>query len=285
MERRAEHPQREAREQDPPSLLCKHWMFWWFSFVAQSARRTVFVSQTAATKPLSSVSLVIAAYNEAETLRLVFERSLSVLQQCVADFEVIILDDASTDETPAIAADIQRQHPDVVQVITHPRNRGIAVTFEDLYQAASKAYVFDVPADGEYPPEALLDMIPLLPEHDVIICNRVKKNYTLYRRVVSRCYRWMPRLLFGVDLYDPGSTKCRRQALITDIQCTSHGVFVEAERMIRAAKRGYRITKVDIVPDRRLAGDPRGARLSNVLQAALDLVTLWVRFTILRQRP
>lgn len=216
---------------------------------------------------------------------MVFERALSVLEQCVADFEIIILDDASTDATPAIAADIQQLRPDVVRVITHPVNRGIAVTFEDLYHAASKAFVFDVPADGEYPPEALHDMVPLIENHDVIICNRTQKNYTLYRRIVSKCYRWMPRILFGVDLFDPGSTKCRRREIITDIECTSRGVFVEAERMIRAAKRGYRITKVDIVPDRRLAGDPRGARLANVWQAAVDLVTLWVRFYILRQRP
>lgn len=232
-----------------------------------------------------SFSIVIAAYNEAASLEDVFDRCLAVLKKCADDYEIIILDDASTDDTPAIAARIREKHPAIVRVITHEKNRGIAVTFEELYAAASKQYVFDVPADGEYPPEALLEIIPLLDRCDIVICNRVSKNYTLYRRVVSYLYRALPRFLFGAQLYDPGSTKCRPKHAITDIEIKSRGVFAEAERLIRAARRGYRVGKVDIVPQRRIAGDPRGAKISNVLRAGCDLLLVWLRLAVLRQKP
>ena len=234
---------------------------------------------------MPSFSVVIAAYNESATLRHVFERCLAVLKQCSEDFEIIILDDASTDQTGEIAEQIQREHPDVVHVRSHSINRGIAVTFEELYRAAAKEYVFDVPADGEYPPEALLEILPLLGEYDIVVCNRTAKKYTMFRRIVSFLYRLMPRLLFGVELYDPGSTKCRTKAVLTDITVTSRGVFVEAERLIRAARRGYRIGKVDVVPDRRIAGDPQGAKIGNVVYAACDLICLWIRLIVLRQKP
>src|SRR5690606_30248037 len=122
-------------------------------------------------------------------------------------------------------------------------------------------------------------------EYDIVVCNRLFKRYTLYRRVVSWCYHALPRLLFGVELYDPGSTKCRRREVVSEIPITSLGVFAEAERIIRAVKRGYRLGKVDIEPDRRLAGDPRGASLKNVAVAAIDLVCLWLRLAVLRQKP
>ena len=215
----------------------------------------------------------------------VFERGVGILEEFTDDYEVIILDDASTDETGKIAERIRQEHPDRVEVITHEQNRGIAATFETLYLRSSKDYIFDLPADGEYPPEALRDIVPMLPDYDIVVCNRTVKRYTVYRRVVSAAYRWLPRLLFGVELYDPGSTKCRKREVITEIQLTSVGVFSEAERMIRAVRRGLRLGKVDIVPERRLAGEPRGARFGNVVQAVIDLAMLWLRLIVLRQKP
>ena len=190
---------------------------------------------------MPSISLVIAAFNEEATLAAVFARCLAVLTECSDDFEVLILDDASRDGTGEIAAAIAAEHPDVVKVITHQKNRGIAATFEELNQAATRDYVFDIPADGEYPPEALREIMPLLNDFDIVVCNRTFKRYTLYRRLVSWSYRWLPRLMFGVELYDPGSTKCRRRTLIEEIPLSSRGVFAEAERMIRAVRRGYRL--------------------------------------------
>jgi glycosyltransferase involved in cell wall biosynthesis len=233
---------------------------------------------------MPSFSIVIAAYNEATTLRQVFERCLAVLNQCSEDFEIIILDDASTDQTGEIAEQIRSEHPDTVRVLGHSKNRGIAVTFEDLYRAAVKEYIFDIPADGEYPPEALLDILPLLAEYDIVVCHRTFKEYTTYRHIVSYLYRLLPRLLFGVELYDPGSAKCRSKNVIEDITVTSTGVFSEAERLIRAIRRGYRIGKVDVVPGRRIAGDPQGAKISNVACAGFDLLCLWLRLIVLRQK-
>ncbi|HIF31724.1 MAG: glycosyltransferase family 2 protein [Pirellulaceae bacterium] len=234
---------------------------------------------------MPSFSVVIAAYNECTTLKQVFERCLAVVVQCTDDFEIIILDDASTDSTADVAEEIRGAHTDIVKVLSHSVNRGIAVTFEELYRAAVKDYIFDVPADGEFPPEALLEMLPLLEECDVVICNRTFKKYTTYRRVVSYLYRRLPEILFGVELYDPGSTKCRARCVIEDISVTSKSVFVEAERLIRASRRGYRIGKVDVSPERRIAGDPQGAQFSNVIGAGIDLIRLWVQLVLLRRSP
>ena len=234
---------------------------------------------------MPSISLVIAAFNEEATLEAVFVRCLDVLVECSDDFEVLILDDASTDGTGEIAASIARNHPDVVRVITHQKNRGIAATFEELNQAATRDYIFDIPADGEYPPEALRGIVPLLDDFDIVVCRRTFKRYTLYRQLVSWCYRWLPRVMFGVELYDPGSTKCRRRTLIEEIPLSSRGVFAEAERMIRAVRRGHRLGKVDVEPERRMAGDPRGAGIGYVVLAAADLLRLWFQLVIFRRRP
>lgn len=234
---------------------------------------------------MASFAIVIAAYNEAGTLADTVERVLTVLEECVDDFEIVILDDGSTDGTSAIAADIADRNPEIVRLITHATNQGIAATFEELYQAgATKDYVFDVPADGEFPPEVLREMIPMLEEFDVIICKRRRlSGYTQYRRFVSFCNRFLPRLLFGVDMYDPGSAKCRRREVITDISVVSSSMYVEQERIIRAAWRGYRIGMIEVTPAPRRDTSGAGARPMNVCLAVRDMLLLWVRLVILRQ--
>ncbi len=215
------------------------------------------------------------------------DRSVAALaRECPpGQFELLALDDGSRDRTWDVIADGERRYPGIVRGMRHEKNQGIARTLEDLYKAATKEFVFDIAGDGQYPPEALHEMYPLLSEYDIVVCNRTTKQYTLYRQIISWCYRYGPKILFGVELYDSGSTKCRKKEIIQKIDVVSTSVFVEAERLIRAVKRGYRLTKVDIVQERRKEGLARGAKHSTVLASIRDMLMLWVRLEILRQRP
>lgn len=225
---------------------------------------------------MPSVSLVIPVYNEEKTILRTIDRCLATLHACGVEYEVLLLDDASTDATASLLQDIPKRDPGRIRLLSHPANKGIAATFEDLYKAASKDFVFLVPGDGEYPPEALLTILPLLREFDIVICRRTHKYYSVYRHIVSWSYRWCTRLLFGVDLFDPGSIKAVRRELFTIIPVRSTSVFVEAERLLRAVRRGYRLTSIDIRHEPRSGGRARGARWTTVSRAAKDIMhTRW----------
>lgn len=204
------------------------------------------------------------------------ERSLAVLRDCTPDFELIVLDDASTDDTFAIMQRVQQRHPHVI-IRRHETNAGIASTFEELYRLATKEFVFLISGDGQFPPETLRHCMPLLHDHDIVICRRVTKHHTPYRHFVSWAYRWMPRLLFGVDLIDPGSVKVVRRAIYVDVPVQSTSVFVEAERLIRAIKRGYRMTSVEMESVPRVGGVASGARFAVAAGALRDLCKFWWR--------
>ncbi len=218
-----------------------------------------------------SISLVVPAYNEEAGLSATVERCLKTLRACADDYELIILDDCSRDRTPDIMEQIRQTDPTHIRTARHAVNLGIAATFEDLYRMSTKEYVFLTPGDGEYPPEALLDCAKLIPEYDIVACVRTAKNYTVYRQIVSYCYRLLPLILFGVDLRDPGGTKCMRRSIITDTPVICRSVFVEAERVIRAVRSGKKLAMVEIRHEVRAGGKARGARLETVLRAASDV--------------
>ena len=232
-----------------------------------------------------SISILIPAFNEEATVETLLRRAADVVRQCSEDYEIVVLDDASRDRTAAIVEQVVQSDSRHIRLLRHEKNQGIAVTFEDLYRAASKDYVFLIAADNEFPPEVLQQIVPMLDQFDIVLCRRVSKPYTVWRHVVSAAYRRLPQLLFGVDLHDAGSIKCVKREIFAAIPVTSKGVFVEAERLIRAAKRGYRMGVVDIKQELRTAGVARGARLPVVFRAFLDMLALWVRLNILLQRP
>lgn len=225
---------------------------------------------------MPSVSLVIPAYNEQDALSGTVERCLKSLRACTEDFEVIMLDDASSDNTWGVMQSIAATDPQHIRALRHEQNRGIAATFEDLYKAATKEFVFLIPGDGEYPPEALIRCMPLMEKGaDIVICARSNKNYTPYRQFVSDAYRYMTALLFGVDLRDPGSIKCVRRTVMTGIPVRCKSVYVEVERILKALRSGYRYAVITIDFEVRKGGKARGARLQTVFAAAKDLVSLW----------
>jgi len=230
----------------------------------------------------ASVSLVIPAYNEEAAIESVIDRAAAVLARTVSDHELIVLDDASTDGTWAVIERARQRCPSM-RTERHATNQGIAATFEDLYRLASKDFVFLISGDGQFPPETLEKCTPLLDRYDIIICKRVVKQYTPYRHAISFAFRWVPKLLFGVDAIDPGGIKCMKREIIQQIPVQSTSVFVESERIIRAVKRGYRLTSVDMEQAPRIGGQAKGARLSTLLGAVRDMTTCWWRLSVLRR--
>ncbi len=231
---------------------------------------------------MPSLSIVIPAYNEEAAIADTVARCDAAAARCTSDYEVIALDDTSKDNTLSILESLKARFPRL-HVERHEKNQGIAKTFEDLYALASKDYVFLVSGDGQFPPELVERCMPLLDRADIVICNRSTKQYTLARHVISFCYRWLPRVLFGVDLYDSGSVKLVPLKVYRDIRVSSTSVFVEAERIIRAAKRGYRIAKIDFVQETRKGGKAHGGKPSTVWKAFADMWRTWWRLQVLRQ--
>lgn len=222
-----------------------------------------------------SLSLAIPAYNEDESLEAVVQDCLEVLRTHLTDFEIILLDDGSTDQTRAIIERLAEQYPALVKPLFHLRNEGMAAALRDAQLAASKEYVMKFDADGQYPPEMIAQCIPHLGSCDILIGQRRQKHYALYRALLSSAYRWLCCLCFGIDLVDPGGMKVIRRTLFDIIPVRSHSVFSQPERIIRAAISGYRIRVIEVDCLPRVTGKARGGDFILALSAFRDLCMFW----------
>jgi len=221
------------------------------------------------------VSLVVPIYNSETTLKSQLDQVIKILDATSLKYEIILCDDKSSDQTARILRKYIRGKK-FIKLIIHDENQGIANTLWELYQKATLAYIALFSLDGDWNPEDIEKLITqaYLTKGDIIIGTRSKKDYTLYRKIVSFFYNFLPILFFGVKTFDAASIKIFKRSVFMSLPITSRGIFFEAEMIIRATKLGYRTLTYPVSYSKRVRSSGTAANLSNVIHSILDLIRL-----------
>jgi dolichol-phosphate mannosyltransferase len=228
------------------------------------------------------LSVVLPVYNEQDALPEVLAEAESALRSANFRYEIVFVDDASTDRSFEILEAFRQRHPDV-RLLRHPANRGIAGAFETLYAAARGEYVFLNSSDGQWRTAECLRMMAVRDRFDLVIGKRRHKQYGWWRRLVSGAFNALPRLLFGAATHDAGSIKLFRRDVLAIPLC-SRGPFREAERILRARKRGFRVGVVEVEHRPRHGGRESGARWHLIFGALGDLGRCWWSMVVRGER-
>jgi glycosyltransferase involved in cell wall biosynthesis len=197
------------------------------------------------------LSVVMPAYNEEASIEAVIQDHFRILERNagrIPQWEVVCVDDASRDRTFEILHALSQREPRL-KVVRHQTNLGIFAAFTRCYRESSGTHIYMTGSDGQWPPENLEIMLDrLLSGADLVVGvrNNRREVYTLARRVISFAFNQLPRILFGVTVQDAGSVKLGVREVF-QFELISKSPFFEAERIIKAARAGY---KVDFVPIR-----------------------------------
>lgn len=227
---------------------------------------------------MSSLTVGCPAYNEEVAIESVVRRCLQLIPQIAEDFELLMVNDGSTDETGKILDRLAREESRV-RVIHHSKNLGFSGFARTLISSASKELYVGISADGEVRVEDVLAMRRRMDEgFDVVVgVRRHKPNYNGYRKLVSWSYNRLVWALFGFDFRDIGGTKLWRTQYLRGVELVSESAFMNAELLVDAARRGARIGFVDVEQQPRLGGKAKGAAPRRVLEASRDLVRVSLR--------
>jgi len=226
-------------------------------------------------------------YNEIETIERMVNKALSVLDPLFDDYEVIIVDDASSDGSEQIADDLARCHPSV-RVIHHSRNLGYGSALRTGFNSAVKSLVFytdcDEPVDlSEI--ERALTLIVSDSDVDMVVGYRIKRYESLRRSIYSKVYNFLCRLLFDIRVQDVNfSFKLVKRDVLQHIQLHAGSVFIDGELLAEAARYGYRIVEIPIQYFPRRSGKSSFDSLGAAFYTLEELVAYWWR-TRVRHLP
>src|SRR5690606_2007181 len=167
----------------------------------------------------------------------------------IGDYELIVVDDASTDRTPEIADRIAAADPKV-RVIHHVRNRKLGGAMKSGFAAATGDLVLYTDADLPFDMSELGRAVRLLREYEVDIISAYRFDRTgegVLRGLYTYVYNALIKALFGVRVRDINfAFKLCRARIFEHVELRSEGSFIDAELVIRATRLGYEIMQMGV---------------------------------------
>ncbi|MBN2182443.1 MAG: glycosyltransferase family 2 protein [Sedimentisphaerales bacterium] len=222
-----------------------------------------------------SISVFFPCFNEQENVRLTVEKALGVLEKLDMDFEVIIIDDGSSDGTGQIADELA-DRDGRIKVVHHDVNLGYGAALQSGFAAASKDLVFYTDGDGQFDIGEMPPLLPLLEQYDIVSCYRLNRRDPLIRKINGWCWTKLVCLLFGMKIRDIDCAfKLYKRKIFEGLSLSSKGALIDTEVLARASRKGYRITQRGVHHYPRAAGLQTGANIRVILRAFRELFQLY----------
>lgn len=230
-----------------------------------------------------SVSVIVPALNEQQHLDAVITRTRDLLSRGSLDWEIIIVNDGSTDDTGTIANRWASIDPRI-KALHHERPGGIGCAFRKGVEGSTKEAVTWVPGDGQNDAREVVKYLPLLQHVDIVLPFVLNTGVrSLWRRLLSTVYLWIINLSFGVVFTYTNGTGLYRRALFDVVQLESNGFFFSTECLIKAVRAGFIFAEVPVNVRDRVAGRSKAISLRSLWSVSCDFIKLFVAMHVLRR--
>ncbi len=183
---------------------------------------------------------MMPAYNEEEILPIALDEAVTALNAQVSSWEIVIVDDGSTDRTPEILAEWVDREPRI-RVVTNNPNRGYSQALIRGFHACDLDVIFYTDADAQFDLMEISRLYPLIAEADMVAGYRVGRQDPWFRLVTSGVYNAIQGLVLGVRARDVNCAfKFFRRDFFERVNLSSDGFLIDAELYARADRAGLR---------------------------------------------
>ena len=226
------------------------------------------------------LSLVVPAFNEQETIDELLRRIDRAFEMVKSTFEVIVIDDGSTDDTPRLLDEAMTRYP-WLRVLRMMRNGGQSAAFDAGFKAARGQIIATIDADLQNDPEEIPRLLPLLDGADMINGWRQNRQDTPMRRVQSRIANRIRNWISQETIQDSASSlKLYKRHCLEGIQLYK-GMHRFLPTLVKL--RGYTVNEVPVKHSQRYAGTAKYGLRNRALRAFVDLVAVrWMKSRYLR---
>ncbi len=231
----------------------------------------------------NNYSFFCPAYYDEKNIATVVEKAVNLFSSIARDYEIIIINDGSPDDTGKVCEELSEKY-EKVKVIHHKTNLGYGIALKDGFLNANKfEYVCFTDGDNQYDVYDLKKMIPLLPEYDMVIGLREFNANSNLRKAISFFYNASIRLLFGTKFRDMGAAlRIVKKSVISNISLICEGSFAPAEIIIKLHKLGYKIGAIPISSYPRLYGKSTSLSPKNFVKTILEMLKVLINVRLKR---
>ncbi len=232
-----------------------------------------------------SISIFFPCYNDAGTISAMVIRALQTVREISDDYEVIVVNDGSQDDSLQILGELSCVLPPQFRLVNHARNTGYGGALRAGFAAAQKDWVFYTDGDAQYDVRELKLLAQKISE-DVDLINgwKIKRRDPAHRIVIGVAYQYFVKFLFGLKLKDVDCDfRLMRRAIFDVVQLESTDGSITFEMMKKIQDAGYRLAEVPVHHFYRQYGTSQFFNLRRVLHALTELWYWWWRLVVKRE--
>ncbi len=232
-----------------------------------------------------SISVFFPCYNDAGTISAMVIRALQTLREITDDYEVIVVNDGSQDDSLRILGELSCVLPPEFRLINHEKNSGYGGVIRAGLAATVKDWVFYTDGDAQYDVREL----KLLADHisdDVDLINgyKIKRHDPGHRIVIGIMYQYFVKLLFGLKLRDVDCDfRLMRREIFDVVKLESADGSITFEMMKKIQDAGYRLTEVPVHHFYRQYGKSQFFNVRRVVRALTELWYWWWKLVVKKE--
>lgn len=232
-----------------------------------------------------SLSVFFPAYNDSGTIASLVITAVQTAATLTPDYEVLVINDGSRDDTPRILDELARVYPDHVRIVHHPQNRGYGGALRSGFAHATKDLVFYTDGDAQYDPaEMALLWARLTDEVDWVNGWKISRSDPLHRIVIGRIYHHTVKLLFGLGVRDVDCDfRLMRRRIFDVVQLEKSSGVICLEMMKKFQDAGFRVAEVPVHHYHRAHGKSQFFNFRRVGRTLVDVLKLWWALVIRRE--
>ena len=231
--------------------------------------------------PVPSISAFFPCYNDAKTIGDLVLEAERQLQQLTDDFEVIVVNDGSRDDSADVLRALQARVPRL-KVVTHERNRGYGAALRSGFANATRDLVFYTDGDGQYDVRELPILLMLM-TGDTHFVNGIKmtRQDPLYRVHVGSIHRFLMRWSFWLPINDVDCDfRLIRRSILDRIELHSNSGSICVELVKNAQRAGAEFREVSVHHYARKWGVSQFFRPGRIIRTYLDLAGSWLQLMV-----
>lgn len=227
-------------------------------------------------KQLDQLSVFLPAYNEEKNIEATILNVLETLKQVSRLYEIIVVDDGSTDATVQRVLQL-RKKINVLRLLKHKTNQGYGAAIKTGLKACRYQWIAYIDSDGQFDFSEITKLLKLKNSADLIIGYRRRRFDSGYRRILQKILRLVGLSLFGINVKDVdcGFKLIKKKVIKAIFPLVTNSAITETELIVRSDRAGFKIKQVAVNHHLRVEGEQTGGKLKVIWRAAQEGIKLW----------
>lgn len=234
--------------------------------------------QLPADRPEADLTLFVACYNEEKNIRGTLETLRQALTEFQFTWEIIVIDDCSSDASVAVTREFMAEHPDLpIYLKVNDINRGLGYNFTECAFLGNGTYYRLVCGDDVEPLETFRTVFGALGKADMVLCRQICTGRTAFRRALSRTYNWLVNTIGGYNISYYHGLAMHRRYNVMRWHSGSEGFGFQADLITRLLDQEIPYIEVETKARERETGHSKALHFGNFLSVAHMFQELLIR--------